>query len=86
MIKEKSSTRDRHLLLINGHSSHVNFSFIEYADRNRIILTIFSLHFTYRLQSLNIGFFLLLSYEYSKQLDRFLIDSQSLVRFTKRDF
>jgi hypothetical protein len=36
-----TSVRDRRLLIVDGHSSHVNLSFIEYADANRILLAVF---------------------------------------------
>jgi hypothetical protein len=86
MTKEKTSTRDRRLLIVDGHNSHVNLPFIEYADANRILLAVFPPHSTHRLQPLDIGMFSPLATYYSQALDRLLSESQGLVRLTKRDF
>jgi hypothetical protein len=84
--KEKTSVRDRRLLIVDGHSSHVNLPFIEYADANRILLAVFPPHSTHRLQPLDIGLFSPLATYYSQAIDRLLLESQGLVRLTKRDF
>jgi hypothetical protein len=84
--KEKTSIRDRRLLIVDGHSSHVNLPFIEYADMNRILLAVFPPHSTHRLQPLDIGLFSPLATYYSQAIDRLLSESQGLVRLTKRDF
>jgi hypothetical protein len=46
--KDKAA-RDRRLLLVDGHSSHVNLKFINYADTNRILLAVLPPHSTHRL-------------------------------------
>ena len=84
--KEKVSTRERRLLIVDGHNSHVNLPFIEYADTNRILLAVFPPHSTHRLQPLDIGLFSPLATYYSQAIDRLLAESQGLVRLTKRDF
>lgn len=84
--KEKTSVRDRRLLIVDGHSSHVNIPFIDYADANRILLAVFPPHSTHRLQPLDIGMFSPLATYYSQAIDRLLSESQGLVRLTKRDF
>ena len=84
--KEKTSVRDRRLLIVDGHSSHVNMPFIDYADTNRILLAVFPPHSTHRLQPLDIGMFSPLATYYSQAIDRLLSESQGLVRLTKRDF
>jgi hypothetical protein len=84
--KEKTSVRDRRLLIVDGHSSHVNMPFIDYADANRILLAVFPPHSTHRLQPLDIGMFSPLATYYSQAIDRLLAESQGLVRLTKRDF
>ena len=86
LTKEKASVRDRRLLIIDGHNSHVNLPFIEYADANRILLAVFPPHSTHRLQPLDIGLFSPLALYYSQAIDRLLSESQGLVRLTKRDF
>jgi hypothetical protein len=47
----------RCLLIVDDHNSYVNMRFINYCDQNRILLAIFLLHSTHRLQPLDIGFF-----------------------------
>jgi hypothetical protein len=84
--KEKISPRDRRLLIVDGHNSHVNLPFIEYADTNRILLAVFPPHSTHRLQPLDIGLFSPLATYYSQAIDRLLSESQGLIRITKRDF
>jgi len=43
--KEKAGN-SRRLLIVDGHSSHVNIKFINYCDRNRIILAVLPPHST----------------------------------------
>jgi DDE superfamily endonuclease len=86
VTKQTTSVRDRRLLIVDGHNSHVNLPFIEYADANRILLAVFPPHSTHRLQPLDIGLFSPLATYYSQAIDRLLSESQGLVRLTKRDF
>jgi hypothetical protein len=85
LTKEKAK-RGRRLLLVDGHSSHVNMRFIDYADAHRIVLAVLPPHSTHRLQPLDVGLFSPLATYYSQQIDRLLVESQGLVRLTKRDF
>ena len=85
LIKEKAK-RERRLLIVDGHSSHVNMRFIDYADMNRILLTVLPPHSTHRLQPLDVGLFSPLATYYSQQMNKLLTESQGLVRLTKRDF
>jgi hypothetical protein len=64
----------------------MNLRFINYADKNRILLAILPPHLTHRLQPLDVGLFSPLSTYYSQQIDNILIESQGLVRLIKRDF
>ena len=84
--KERVSVRDRRLLIVDGHNSHVNLPFIKYADSNRILLAVFPPHSTHRLQPLDIGLFSPLAIFYTQATDRLLSESQGLTRITKRDF
>ena len=86
LTKKKTSTRDRRLLLVDGHNSYVNMPFIDYADANRIILAVLPPHLTHRLQPLDIRMFSPLATYYSQAIDRLLAESQGLTRLTKRDF
>ena len=64
--KDKAGNR-RRLLIVDGHSSHVNLKFLDRADRHRIIIMILLLHSTHRLQPLDVGLFQPIAIEYSKQ-------------------
>jgi hypothetical protein len=84
--KDKAGDRERRLLLLDGHNSHVNLAFIDYADGNRILLAVLPPHSTHRLQPLDVGLFSPLATYYSQEIDDLLASSQGLVRVTKRDF
>jgi hypothetical protein len=47
----------RRLLIVDGHSSHVNMAFVDWADQHGIILLILPPHTTHRLQPLDVGLF-----------------------------
>ena len=78
--------RTRRLLLIDGHSSHVNMDFIDWADRHRIIVMILPPHTTHRLQPLDVGMFQALSTAYSKELDDLMDKGIGRVHMSKRFF
>ena len=61
--KHKAS-RSRRLLIIDGHGSHVTMDFIQYCDRNRILLCILPPHSTQTLQPLDVALFKPLSTAY----------------------
>ena len=48
-VTRAKAGRGRRLLIVNGHSSHVNIEFIRTCDRLKIVLLILPLHFTHRL-------------------------------------
>jgi hypothetical protein len=81
-----SNPRTRRLLIVDGHSSHVNMEFINYADHHRIIILILPPHSTHRLQPLDVGIFQNLSTAYSVELDKLMIQSQGFVHMSKRLF
>ena len=76
----------RRLLIVDGHSSHVNMKFIRTCDRLKILLMILPPHSTHRLQPLDVGLFSPLTTYYSQQINKLLMESQGLMRLTKRDF
>jgi hypothetical protein len=78
--------RSWRLLIVDGHSSHVNIAFLELAYRLRIIIAIMPLHSTHRLQPLDIGMFGPLSIAYTNQLNQLQHSSLGLVSMTKRLF
>jgi len=55
-IGEKAG-RNRRLLIVDGHNSHLNMRFIDYADRNRILLVFLPPYLSHRLQPLDVGLF-----------------------------
>ncbi|EED15568.1 pogo transposable element, putative [Talaromyces stipitatus ATCC 10500] len=81
---KSQASRGWRFLILDGHGSHVNMRFIEYCDRNRILLAIFPAHATHTLQPLDVALFSPLSKAYSEELKQFLNDCQGLTRLTKR--
>ena len=72
----KNISRGRRLFIVDGHNSHLNMRFIDYADRNRIILVILPPYLIHRLQPLDIGLFSPLSTYYSEEIDRLLTETR----------
>lgn len=83
--KQKAG-RGYRLLILDGHSSHINLRFIDYADRNRILIAVFPSHSTHQLQPLDVGLFSALSTYYTQGIDRLMITSQGTYHLTKRNF
>ena len=71
---------------MDGHSSHVNLGFLDYADQNRILVVILPSHSTHRLQPLDVGLFSSLATYYTNELDKLIADSQDFTRMTKQYF
>lgn len=84
--KEKAGIHGYRLLLVDGHSSHVNLDFLDYVDKNRIIVLVLSPHATYRLQPYDIGLFSPLSKGYSLEVSNYFVSRQSFVSMSKRLF
>jgi hypothetical protein len=82
---EKAGLEHR-LLLMDGHSSHLNIEFVEYCDENRIILGMFPPHSTHRLQPLDVGIFSPLAMAYSNKLGQLIQSSNGFATLTKRNF
>jgi hypothetical protein len=74
------------LLILDGHGSHISMDFIDYCNRNRILLAILPPHSTHTLQPLDVAMFKPLSTAYSAELSKYLHISQGLVPITKGDF
>jgi hypothetical protein len=81
--KARSSYR---LLLTDGHQSHLTMDFIDYCDRNKILLAIFPPHATHTLQPLDVALFKPLSTAYSNELSSFMDQCQGLRPITKSHF
>jgi hypothetical protein len=80
------SPRAYRLLIVDGHSSHVNMAFVDFADRHRIIIMVLPPHTTHRLQPLDVGLFQPLSTAYFVELDKLMNKSGGLVAMSKRFF
>ena len=78
--------RGRRLLLVDGHSSHVNLEFIETCDRLRILLLILPSHSTHRLQPLDVSLFAPLARFYTNNLNTQMANSLGMVSMSKRSF
>jgi hypothetical protein len=78
--------RSYRLLILDGHGSHLTMDFIEYCDRNRILLAVYPPHSTHTLQPLNVVMFKPLSSAYSAQVASFMERCQGLTSISKRDF
>ena len=80
------SPRTKRLLIVDGHSSHVNLRFIEWANTHGIIILILPPHSTHRLQPLDLNCFQPLATKYQVYLDQWLLRSVGQVSMTKRNF
>jgi len=78
--------RGRRLLIVDGHSSHVNMKFIEQCDKLRILVIILPPHTTHRLQPLDVSLFLPLAIAYTKQINSVMVGSLGFTGFTQRSF
>ena len=74
------------LLILDGHGSHISIKFIDYCDKNRILLAVYPPHSTHTLQPLDVGMFKPLSTAYKEELSSFMNKCQGLTSITKRDF
>jgi hypothetical protein len=74
------------LLILDGHGSHVNMEFINYCDKNKILLALYPPHSTHTLQPLDVCLFKPLSTAYSTALADHMDKCQGLSSITKRDF
>ena len=78
--------RSYRLLILDGHGSHLTMDFIEYCDRNRILLAVYPPHSTHTLQPLDVVMFKPFSSAYSNQIAAFIERCQGLTSMSKRDF
>ena len=76
----------KRLLIVDGHSSHINLRFIEWANNHGIIILILPPHATHRLQPLDVNCFLPLATKYQVHLDKWLHKSLGQVSMSKHNF
>jgi hypothetical protein len=74
------------LLVVAGHSSHVNMEFIKICDELGIIFLILPPHSTHRLQPLDLGLFLPLARKYTSALTTHMFVTVRLSSISKRSF
>lgn len=74
------------VLILDGHSSHVDDEFIDYAIDHRIWLVIFPPHATHILQPLDVSLFSPLATAYDHQINDFLTNSGGICSITKARF
>jgi hypothetical protein len=74
------------LLILDGHSSHITMSFIDYCSRHKILLLIYPPHSTQTLQPLDVGCFSPFGNNYSKEVTKQLHQTQALTGIKKRHF
>jgi hypothetical protein len=82
----ETAGRGKRLLIVDGHSSHVNMAFINKCWDLRIVLLILPPHSTHRLQPLDVVLFGLLSTAYSNELNAFINKGLGIVTMKKRHF
>jgi hypothetical protein len=78
--------RWRRLLIVDGHSSHVNMEFLDTCDRLRIVVLILPPHSTHRLQPLDVSLFGALASSYSFEINEIMRKSAGITSLTKRNF
>jgi hypothetical protein len=83
--KHKAQRRWR-LLIVDGHGSHVTMDFLEFCDKNRILVAVYPPHSTHTLQPLDVVMFKPLSSAYKHELTQHLQLSQGLIAVKKSDF
>ena len=86
VFQKHTGHQRRRLLIVDGHSSHVNMAFLNWATSNQIFILILPPHSTHRLQPLDVGLFQPLATAYTKQLNKLTLEGQGYVSMKKRHF
>ena len=81
-----TSPRTKRLLIVDGHSSHVNMAFINKCWELHIILLVLPPHSTHRLQPLDVLLFGLLSLRYHQELNKFSTRGLGMTSMKKKHF
>jgi hypothetical protein len=74
------------LLILDGHSSHLTFDFLDFYEAHHILVSVFTPHSTHTLQLLDIVCFKPLSGAYTHQLTCHLHRTQGLIPLKKGYF
>ena len=80
----QTAGRSRRLLILDGHSSHINLQFIEQCDQLRILLMVLAPHSTNWLQPLDRSLFAPLARYNTNELNDLLTDSFAICVFKSR--
>jgi hypothetical protein len=80
------SPRTWRMLIVDGHSSHVNLQFLDWAVSHKICVLILPPHATHRLQPCDVNLFGPLGSKYQEELDNYLRKSLGYTSMTKRMF
>jgi hypothetical protein len=83
--KEKAKNQ-RRLLIVDGHSSHLNMNFINLCDQRRTLLLVLPPHSTHRLQPLDIACFAPLARYYTNELNQLIGGNLGYNDMSKRLF
>jgi DDE superfamily endonuclease len=82
----KKAKNRRRLLVVDGHSSHINMQFINSCDERRILLLVLPPHSTHRLQPLDVSCFSPLARYYTNELNKLTCNSLGHNEMSKRLF
>jgi hypothetical protein len=74
------------LLWLDGHNSHLNLRFLNWAIENHILVAVFPPHSTHRLQPLDVSLFSPLAIRYSQQLKAWIDTTGGAFNSSQRDF
>jgi hypothetical protein len=86
VFQKHTGHQRRQLLIVDGHLSHVNMAFLNWATSHQIFVLILPPHSTHRLQPLNVGLFQPLATAYTKQLNKLTFEGQGYMSMKKRHF
>ena len=76
----------KYLFIINGHSSHINWKFIEKCDILYILVFILPPHSMHYLQPLDISLFSSLTTAYINKLNKLMFNNLNIINISKQTF
>ena len=83
--RAKANYRKR-LLIVDGHSSHLNKKFMDFCEQHGIVPGFLPPHSTHHLQPLDVAIFSPLATAYSNEIDTIIQSNFGFNRITKRNF
>jgi len=85
-LPKLADSRTRRLLIVDGHSSHINYAFIIKCNVHRILLCVLPPHSTHRLQPLDVGLFCPLATAYTREHTKHAVCWEGKIGVTKSYF